>query len=209
MSAVDTTRSRKLALVMVSLAVHSALLTIGLVWVFRPRVVEAPAKQPLKYYHALLAIPGGARAPETKEPPGRKKHFVPAAEKTSALTLAAKPAPAKGAPVDAHHDPVAGNGLDAQSASPAFPVFSPRPQVADRALLPPSDRQVIVDVKLNASGEVLEATLVQGIGNALDQLVLDTVKTWRFQPATLNGSPVATESELIFPFNQSYPTSPS
>ena len=27
--------------------------------------------------------------------------------------------------------------------------------------------------------------------------VLETVKTWRFQPATINGKPVATEAELI------------
>jgi protein TonB len=48
-------------------------------------------------------------------------------------------------------------------------------------------------------------TLVKGMGNALDQIVLDTVKTWRFHPATVNGNPVASEAELIFPFNLSYP----
>jgi outer membrane biosynthesis protein TonB len=49
---------------------------------------------------------------------------------------------------------------------------------------------------------VLEATLVQGLGNALDDLVLTTVKTWRFHPAMLNGNPVPTEAELIFPFSE-------
>jgi outer membrane biosynthesis protein TonB len=39
--------------------------------------------------------------------------------------------------------------------------------------------------------------------------VLDTVKSWRFHPATINGNPVATEAELIFPFNLSYPTTPA
>jgi outer membrane biosynthesis protein TonB len=48
---------------------------------------------------------------------------------------------------------------------------------------------------------------VKGLGNALDALVLETVKTWRFHPATVNGTPVATEAELIFPFNRSYPIS--
>ncbi|MGB6719199.1 MAG: TonB family protein, partial [Terracidiphilus sp.] len=111
--------------------------------------------------------------------------------------------------VSAAHEPLPGNGTDAESADPAFPVFSPRPPVTDRSLLPSSDQQVIVDVKVSASGEVLEATLVKGLGNALDQIVLDTVKTWRFQPATLKGSPVPTEAELIFPFNEKYPTAPS
>jgi hypothetical protein len=31
------------------------------------------------------------------------------------------------------------------------------------------------------------------------------VKTWRFQPATVDGKPVPTQAELIFPFNPSYP----
>ena len=43
----------------------------------------------------------------------------------------------------------------------------------------------------------------------LDSIVLETVKTWKFHPATVDGTPVATESELIFPFNQSYPTNPA
>jgi protein TonB len=68
---------------------------------------------------------------------------------------------------------------------------------------------VVVDVKVSAAGDVLEATLVKGIGNGLDQIVLDTVKSWRFHPATINGNPVATEAELVFPFNLNYPTTPS
>ena len=98
-----------------------------------------------------------------------------------------------------------GNGADAQNATPAFPVFSPKPPVADRALLPPAEQHIVVDVNVNETGDVTGETLVKGMGNALDQIVLDTVKTWRFHPATVNGNPVASEAELIFPFNPSYP----
>lgn len=98
-----------------------------------------------------------------------------------------------------------GAGADAQDATPAFPVFSPKPPVKDRALLPAAEQQIVVDVRLSAQGDVLSETLVKGMGNALDQIVLDTVKSWRFQPATLNGTAVASESELIFPFSLSYP----
>ncbi len=76
-------------------------------------------------------------------------------------------------------------------------------------MLPSSEQQVIVDVKVSAGGDVLEATVVRGLGNALDQIVLDTVKTWRFHPATVNGTPVATEAELVFPFSPRYATAPS
>ena len=98
-----------------------------------------------------------------------------------------------------------GNGSDAEDIHPAFPVFSPHPPVTDRSLLPSSEQRIVVDVSVDAFGQVVSESLVKGVGNRLDKIVLETVKTWRFQPATLNGKPVATEAELIFPFNLDYP----
>ena len=100
---------------------------------------------------------------------------------------------------------MAGNGTDPADIHPAFPVFSPHPPVTDRSLLPSSEQKIVVDVSVDAFGQVVSENLVKGLGNKLDKIVLETVKTWRFQPATLNGKPVATEAELIFPFNLDYP----
>jgi TonB family protein len=104
---------------------------------------------------------------------------------------------------------VAGNGGDARNTTIAFPIFYPNPIVRDHSLLPASERQVIVDVKLNAGGEVINDNLVSGIGNDLDRMAIDIVKTWRFQPATVNGMPVPSEAEVIFSFSQRYPISNS
>ena len=98
-----------------------------------------------------------------------------------------------------------GNGSDAQDIHPAFPIVSPHPPVTDRSLLPSSEQKIVVDVSVDAFGQVVSENLVKGMGTVLDKIVLETVKTWRFQPATINGKPVATEAELIFPFNQDYP----
>lgn len=102
---------------------------------------------------------------------------------------------------------VTGAGNDGQSMYPAYPTVSPSPEVKDRALLPQTDQRVIVNVNLSADGHVQQATLVSGLGNALDQIVLDTVRGWQFHPAQVNGSPVASSIELVFPFNRSYPIS--
>jgi protein TonB len=102
-----------------------------------------------------------------------------------------------------------GNGSDAEDAHPAFPVFSPRPPVADRSLLPAAERDIVIDVNVDELGGVISEKLVKGLGNKLDQIVLETVKSWRFQPATVNGKAVSTEAELIFPFNPSYPIATS
>ncbi|MGA2249392.1 energy transducer TonB [Terracidiphilus sp.] len=99
----------------------------------------------------------------------------------------------------------AGNGADDEDATPAFPVFSPKPPVTDRGLLPGSEKKIVVDVNVDAAGGVVSETLVTGLGNKLDQIVLETVKSWRFHPATVNGKPVATQAELVFPFNPQYP----
>jgi hypothetical protein len=32
------------------------------------------------------------------------------------------------------------------------------------------------------------------------------VKSWKFHPATLNGTAVASIEELVFPFNRDYPS---
>ncbi len=102
-----------------------------------------------------------------------------------------------------------GNGSDAEDIHPAFPVFSPHPPVTDRSLLPSSEQKIVVDVSVDAFGQVVSESLVKGLGNRLDKIVLETVRTWRFQPATLNGKPVATEAELIFPFDLDYPITDS
>jgi TonB family protein len=100
-----------------------------------------------------------------------------------------------------------GNGSDNEDVHPSFPIFSPHPPLKDRSLLPAAEVKVVVDVKVDALGQVLGETLVKGVGNQLDKLCLDIVWTWRFQPATVNGKPVPSEAELIFPFTPSYPIS--
>lgn len=165
-------------------------------------------QKPITIYPAMQLYAGGTRAPRTDQPDGRRKHPQETKQATD-LAMNRNLTPAQGQPIAALDTRAAGSGADQQNADPAFPVFSPHPPVSDRSLLPRSNQEVVVDVKVSATGDVLAATLVKGIGNGLDQIVLDTVKSWRFHPATINGNPVATEAELVFPFNLNYPTTQS
>jgi TonB family protein len=99
-----------------------------------------------------------------------------------------------------------GTGSGTDDAEPAFPTHFPRPAVTDRGLLPVVEQKIIVDVTISAQGDVTDEKLVQGLGNSLDDLVLRTVRTWRFHPATLNGNNVASVEQLVFPFNRDYPS---
>jgi TonB family protein len=207
-------RKRRARFLAISLVLHVLLLTLTLHIIHSlHRQAVVTAQTSLKFYPAMLLSLGGSnQVKPSPRPYGRKVTPPPPDQKpvpTSSRVAPVAPVTPAGHLPSANHDPVPGLGVDTQSADPAFPVFSPRPAVTDRALLPAVNQQVIVDVKVSASGDVLEATLVKGLGNALDQLVLDTVKTWHFHPAMLNGTAVPTEDELVFPFDQSYPLADS
>jgi len=102
-----------------------------------------------------------------------------------------------------------GNGADTIDMTPAFPVFSPHPPIHDRALLPQTAEKIVIDVDLDEAGLVVKETMVKGLGNPLDQMVLQIVKTWRFQPAKVDGKPVASQAEVIFPLDRNYPVADS
>lgn len=172
-----------------------------------------------EYQIAMLQVAGGSamtRSPlfmapnghskGEKEQPEHRPSVHPVPGKRVASKVSGSQAQAA-RPQDRGTSSAAGNGSDAQNATFAFPTFSPKPPVTDRSLLPATDRQIVLDVKLNASGEVIDETLVTGMGNALDQIALSTVKTWRFQPATVNGEAIASEAEVIFTFGPHYPIS--
>jgi hypothetical protein len=209
---------RRASSVLLSAAMHGSVLALVMGHVARSRMVVPTDFQKM----ALVETAGGSHAVKFNLPPMdqaakihdpdnlpdvTRKTIVPVAERHPK-------AAGGGAPINPHKGDgsglaLMGNGSDGEDARPAFPVFSPHPPVRDRSLLPASEKKIVVDVKLDAQGVVLSETLVQGMGNRLDKIVLDIALTWRFQPATVNGKPVPSEAELIFPFNASYPITES
>jgi TonB family protein len=220
MSSLQPRTHRRIPSAIVSLACHAAVLALLLAGATRATLKE-PQPSTLCCF-AALQVAGGSRATRLPLPEApvvdHSADHPPVQElvtRPATLPRERRPAKASGTnaaaarPSDLGTNSVAGNGSDAQNTTPAFPVFSPHPAVHDRSLLPAAEQHVVVDVRLNAGGEVVSENLVTGIGNALDRIVLDIVKTWRFQPATINGKPVPSEAEVIVPFNLSYPISDS
>jgi TonB family protein len=158
-------------------------------------------------HRITIELPVSQFAAHTHEP---DQHADPAKKTNIPMNVTPLKKSGGGSTLSPHHGDgsskaLTGNGSDLADIHPAFPVFSPHPPVTDRSLLPPSEQKIVVDVSVDAFGQVVSESLVKGLGNKLDKIVLETVRTWRFQPATLNGKPVATEAELIFPFNLDYP----
>lgn len=203
-----------------SLIAHAAFFVCVVLFGTRARVVIVKQVNPQRV--ADLQISGGshrirlvlpvsnmsasAKDPDTIVDPAKRTVIpmqVPAVKKSGG-----------GSPASPHHGDgsgkaVFGNGPDNVDMTPAFPVFSPHPPIHDRSLLPQSADKIVVDVDVDEAGQVVKETLVKGIGNQLDAMVLDIVKTWRFQPAKVNGKPVASQAEVVFPLDLNYPIASS
>lgn len=221
MESPDEPTKRHLPAVLLSFACHLAIFACVLLFQVPSKVKLVP---PTRFEtvakienaggsHAVkLKLPDLAFAAHTRKPDpdaeATKKTILPITQ-TDFLKRSGGGTPAKPHVGDGFNKALRGNGTDAEDARPAFPIFSPRPPVTDRSLLPDSEKKIVVDVNVDASGQVVSENLVRGIGNKLDQIVLDIVKSWRFQPATVNGKPVPTQAELIFPFNPDYPIADS
>jgi TonB family protein len=204
-----------------SIALHALLLALIVMGSIRVRrtVIFRPLTQGSSQQIAVVAVSRGALAavlaaesptlPEKSQTPrtSTSHRTSPAPIKRTPALQAPQPVQPLTAQSSAgkSNPGVTGQGSDAQSMYPAYPTVSPSPQVKDRSLLPRTDQKVVVDVDLGADGQVQQARLVSGLGNALDQLVLDTVCGWQFHPALLNGQPVPSRIELVFPFNKNYP----
>jgi TonB family protein len=82
----------------------------------------------------------------------------------------------------------------------AYPVVYPDPPV-ERAELP-RDLQgdVVIEVTIDSQGNVVETKIVQSIGHGIDEKIEATLRRWHYQPATLDGTPVASRHDVHFHF---------
>ena len=82
----------------------------------------------------------------------------------------------------------------------AYPTIYPDPPV-DRAELPRDlVGDVVIEVTIDSTGQVVETRIVQAIGHGIDEKIEATLRRWHYQPATLDGTPVASRHDVHFHF---------
>ncbi len=82
----------------------------------------------------------------------------------------------------------------------AFPVVYPDPPV-NRAELPRDlIGDVVIEVTIDSEGNVVSTKIVQAIGHGIDEKIEATLRRWHYQPATLDGTPVASHHDVHFHF---------
>jgi TonB family protein len=81
------------------------------------------------------------------------------------------------------------------------PKYTPEPDYSWIAKYEEYQGIVVVNVIVGADGNVHHVRLLRPLGMGLDENAQSTVQTWRFQPATRNGQPVAVEMNIEIAFD--------
>ncbi len=198
------------------MAAHLAVL--GVLAFHHPRVIDlSPAWLAYgdgAHTYKLIYFPPGAN---DETPPDAARLLFP--PRTTKPRLRAQSQPPKAAPdpqqvivnADAEagdHHSHAGSPLGRMIDGPitghevhvAYPVVYPDPPV-NRAELPRDVvGDVVIEVTIDSQGSVVETKIVQAIGHGIDEKIEATLRRWHYQPATLDGTPVASRHDVHFHF---------
>jgi outer membrane biosynthesis protein TonB len=82
---------------------------------------------------------------------------------------------------------------------PAIPSVTADPVVYPWQLPDVAGNEVI-EVTINERGEIVDKKVLASLGPDIDTKCLAALESWRFQPATRNGSPIPSKQDAIFPF---------
>jgi protein TonB len=186
-----------------SVAVHAVVIVAAVVGLHRA-VKIAPYRFPgtregvrlLTYY-----APGSMR-PAQSDVPAK----VVEDRKPKRIEHTATAAPVPETPAAASADRGVGNasanGLGDGNIRIALQKYFPYPTPSLATLPRGAVGDVILHVVIDEHGKISELTLLQGLGPAIDDEVIQTVNQWTYTPATKDGVPVPSVEELHFHYER-------
>ena len=89
-----------------------------------------------------------------------------------------------------------GNGVSMPRA-----IYSPEPEFSEEARKTKHQGEVILTAVIGADGRPRNLAVARSLGMGLDEKALEMVITWRFDPARMNGRPVAVRMSIIVNFH--------
>jgi TonB family protein len=104
-----------------------------------------------------------------------------------------------GAPAGLSYGTLPGGPVYGDEIRPALPVTTADPVVYPWER-PDSEGKVVIEITIDERGEIVRKMVLQSLGPAIDNKCLAALENWHFQPATHNGSPIASKQDAIFPF---------
>jgi TonB family protein len=95
---------------------------------------------------------------------------------------------------------VPGGPIYGDEIRPALPIRTADP-VAYPWELPAGEGRIVVEITIDARGEIIRKTVLESLGPKLDQRVLEALNNWHFQPAMQNGTAIPSKQDAIFHFH--------
>ena len=83
---------------------------------------------------------------------------------------------------------------------PPHAIYSPDPNYSKKAAKKKIVGEVLLSLIVTSSGTVRDVEVTQSLEKSLDKKAVETVRTWRFDPATLDGKPVAVRIRVQITF---------
>ena len=80
------------------------------------------------------------------------------------------------------------------------PIYDPDPEYSDAARKAKFQGSVLLWLVVGSNGRPRDLRVQRSLGMGLDEKALAAVSQWRFQPATLNGQPVAVQINVEVSF---------
>lgn len=74
--------------------------------------------------------------------------------------------------------------------SEPIPIYKPEPPYSEEARKAKFQGVVVLSIVVDSQGNVSDVRLVRRLGLGLDEKAVETVRTWKFKPATRNSMPV-------------------
>jgi len=90
--------------------------------------------------------------------------------------------------------------IEGREIRPALPVTFVNPEISHSELPPGVQGDVVVEVTIDARGNIVAKRILQRIGYGIDEKVLAALEGWRFTPATEDGVPIPSQHDIHFHF---------
>jgi TonB family protein len=79
-------------------------------------------------------------------------------------------------------------------------VYMPEPEYTDQARRKKINGTVLLSMVVAADGTVRDPAVTRSLDKGLDKQAIETVKKWKFEPATKDGQPVAVRIDVEVSF---------
>lgn len=109
---------------------------------------------------------------------------------------ASAPAPSAGSPYGSLSD----EATAGEEIRPALPAVTSEPHVNPEDLRGIAEGNVVIEITIDESGAIVNKTVVQSMGPAIDGQVLAALENWRFRPATRDGVPIPSKQDVVYHF---------